>query len=69
MKLLSHAWLFAIPWTVAYQAPSPTEFSRLEYLERIAISFSRGSSWPRDQTQVSHIAGRCFTIWATREDQ
>ena len=33
----------------------------------IAISFSRGSSWPRDQTQVSRIAGRCFTIWATRE--
>ena len=27
----------------------------------------QGSSWPRDQTQVSHIAGRFFTIWATRE--
>ena len=26
----------------------------------IAISFSRGSSQPRDQTQVSHIADRCF---------
>ena len=36
-------------------------------LERVAISFSRGSSWPRDQTQVSYIAGRHFTIWATRE--
>ena len=36
-------------------------------LERVAISFSRGSSRPRDQTQVSHTAGRCFTIWATRE--
>jgi len=36
-------------------------------LECVAISFSRGSSWPRDQTQVSHIAGRCFTVWATRE--
>ena len=32
-----------------------------------AISFSRGSSQPRDQTQVSCIAGRFFTIWATRE--
>ena len=31
------------------------------------IPFSRGSSWPRDQTQVSRIAGRFFTIWATRE--
>ena len=33
----------------------------------IAISFSRGSSQPRDQTQVFHIAGRCFIIWATRK--
>ena len=36
-------------------------------LEWVAISFSRGSSQPRDQTQVSHIVGRRFTIWATRE--
>ena len=38
-------------------------------LEWVAISFSRGSSWPRDQTQISCIIGRCFTIWATREAQ
>ena len=36
-------------------------------LEWVAISLSRGSSWPRDQTQVSRTVGRCFTIWATRE--
>ena len=36
-------------------------------LEWVAISFSRGSSWPRDWTWVSHIAGRRFTIWATME--
>ena len=36
-------------------------------LKWVAISFSRGSSWPRDWTQVSHIASRRFTIWATRE--
>ena len=36
-------------------------------LEWIAISFSRRSSWARDQTQVTRIAGRHFTIWATRE--
>ena len=29
--------------------------------------FSRGPSQPRDQTWVSHIAGRFFTIWITRE--
>ena len=34
-------------------------------LEWIAIPFSRGSSWPRDRSQVSCIAGRFFTIWAT----
>ena len=32
-----------------------------------AMPSSRGSSQPRDQTQVSHIAGGLFTIWATRE--
>ena len=36
-------------------------------LEWIAIPFSKGSSQPRDQTQVSCIAGRFFTIWATKE--
>ena len=36
-------------------------------LEWVAISFSRGYSWPRDRTWVSCIAGRLFTIWATRE--
>ena len=33
-------------------------------LEWVAISFSRGSSWLRDQTQVSCIAGRSFTVWS-----
>ena len=36
-------------------------------LEWVAISFSRGSSQPRDQTQISCTAGRFLTIWATRE--
>ena len=36
-------------------------------LEWVAIFFSRGSSWPRDWTWVSCIAGRHFTIWATWE--
>ena len=38
-------------------------------LEWVAFSFSRGSSQPRDRTQVSHSAGRFFTSWATREAQ
>ena len=38
-------------------------------LEWVAFPFSRGSSQPRDHTQVPHIAGRFFTSWATREAQ
>ena len=38
-------------------------------LEWVAFPFSRASSQPRDQTQVSHIAGRFFTNWAIRKAQ
>ena len=38
-------------------------------LEWVVFPFSRGSSQPRDRTQVSHIAGRFFTSWATWEAQ
>jgi len=37
-------------------------------LKWVAMPFSRGSSQPRDQTLVSCIAGRFFTISATREE-
>ena len=36
-------------------------------LEWVAIPFSRESSQPRDQTQVSYVAGRFFTSWAIRK--
>ena len=36
-------------------------------LEWVTIPFSRGSSWPRGETQFSCIAGGFFTIWASRE--
>ena len=38
-------------------------------LQWVAMPSSRGSSPPRDGTQVSHIVGRLFTMWATREAQ
>ena len=38
-------------------------------LEWVARPSSRGSFHSRDQTQVSHIAGRLFTVWATKEAQ
>ena len=36
-------------------------------LKWVAVPFSRGSSQPRGQTHVFRVAGRFFTIWATRE--
>ena len=42
------------------------ESNKTEWLNW-AFPFSRGSSWPRDQTWVSHIAGSFLTVWATRE--
>ena len=45
------------------------EFLQERILQWVAISFSRESSQPRDQIQVSRIAGGFFTRWATREAQ
>ena len=42
---------------------------QVRVLDWVAFPFSRGSSQPRDWTQVSHIIGRFFTSWATREAQ
>ena len=38
-------------------------------LKWVAFPFSRGSSQPRDRTQVTHVAGGFFTSWATRDVQ
>ena len=46
---------------------SVREIIQERILEWVAIAFSRGSPQPRDQTQVSHIAGRFFTTIATWE--
>ena len=43
------------------------EILQARILEWVAISFSGGSSWPSDRTRISCIAGRFFTMWATRE--
>ena len=46
---------------------SQSGFSRQEYWSGLPCPPSRGSSQPRDQIRVSCIAGRFFTVWATRE--
>ena len=38
-------------------------------LHLVSFAFSRGSSQPSDQTQVSFIADRFYTSWATSETQ
>ena len=43
--------------------------SQARILEWVAISFSRGSSWPRDQTHVSCIGRQILYHWATRARQ
>ena len=59
-KSLSRVQLFETLWTI-----QSMEFSRTEYWSGYA--FSSRSSWPRNQTRVSCIAGGFFTSWATRE--
>ena len=60
----------ATPWTVAYQALLSMPILQARILEWVAISYSRGSFWPREQTCASCIAGRFLTgipYWATGE--
>ena len=60
--VVTQSCLFPTPWTVAHQAPLSLGLLQARILERVAMSSSRASSRPRDQTQVSHIVGRFYTI-------
>ena len=57
VKSLSRVQLFATPWTVDYQAFQSMGFSRQEYWSGLPFPSPRLRDW----TQVSRIAGRCFT--------
>ena len=56
-------------WMLALQAPLSMKSSRQEYWSGLPCSSPGESLQPRDPTQVSCIAGRFFTSWATREAQ
>ena len=65
--------LYGISYNITYLTPnldcslpgsSVHGILKSRILEWVAIPFSRGSSWLKDQTQVSYIAGGFFTIWA-----
>ena len=62
--LFSCVWLFATPWTVEESSRllCPWNSPGKNTAVRVTIPFSRGSSLPRDQTRVSCIAGRFFTV-------
>ena len=62
--VLSCVWLFAIPWTVAHQAPLSMGFFRQDYWSGLPFPPPEGSSQPRDRTHVfsiSCLAGKFFT--------
>ena len=65
MCILSHVWLFATRWSPS--GSSVHDIFQARILEWVAFSSSRGSTWPRDWTHISCIAGRFFTCWAIRE--
>ena len=59
---LSHVRLLATPWTVVHQNPLSMGILQAKILEWVAMPSSRVSFQHSDRTQVSHIAGRFFTI-------
>ena len=67
VKLLSCVQLFCNPMDCSPPVSSVCGILQARILEWVVIPFSRGSSQPRDRTQVSWIAGGFFTIWAPRK--
>ena len=61
----SHVRLFCNPTRCSRPGSSVHGISQARILEQVAISFSRGSSQPRDQTHVSYLAGGLFTTEPT----
>ena len=59
--VLSHVLLSVTPWTVGCQVPLSMGILQARILEWVAMPSSRGSSLPRDRTNVSYIAGKFFT--------
>ena len=55
--------------TYSLPGSSVHEILQARILGWVAIPFCRKPSWPRDQTQVSCIAGGFFAVWDTREAQ
>ena len=68
VKSLSHVWL-CDPVDCSLPGSSVHGILQAIILEGVTISFSRGSSRPRDRTQVSSIGGRHFNLWPPGKPQ
>ena len=64
--MVSHSVMFdsLSPMDCSLPGSSIHGILQVKILEWVAIPFTRGSSWPRDKTQISYIAGGFFTVWA-----
>ena len=67
VKSLSCVRFFATPWIAACHVPPSMGFSKQEYWSRLPFPSPEDLPDSGNQTQVSCIVGRLFTIWATRE--
>ena len=68
VKSLSRVRLFAIPWTVVYQAPLSMGFSRQEYWSGVPLPSPGDLPDPGIEPRSPALqADICFTLWATRE--
>ena len=70
MYILSHSVVSDSCNSMDYSLPgsSVDGISQARMLECVAISSSRGSSWPRDQTRVSFIGRQVLYHWKAQDD-
>ena len=68
VKLLNCVWLFATPWTVAYEEVPPTmEFSRQECWSGLPFPSPGDLPNPGIEPRSSALQADDFTVWATKE--
>ena len=67
VKLLSLVWLFATPWTIAYQAPQSMEFPRQEYWSGLPFPSPGNLPDPGIKPGFPALRADAFTLWATRK--
>ena len=67
VKITQSCLTFCDPMDCSPPGSSVHSILQTIILEWVTVPFSRGSSQPRDRTQVSWTAGGFFIIWATRE--